>query len=427
MKNAIPAMSNLSTLEPPAARTTTPAPPEHPRHHHPSAPRSGADSEAIKKLGELQKGYTLEQIEQWAGEGRSVIWGGNSWEAPLIRACDTIPVGFAELWKTDSVHAETVAENHFQIPGEFCSMIKAMIGRLHLRKDNKIKRILYFGSTCEPISMVLDHAHHDGFDVHCIDAATAFKVGERRTELVAFLVNELQKVSVWLTGKRVDEDRLAAELKFKNKIMHQVRRILDLRLKAPFYLNAPPTAQLLMGSNHYFGKPAEFEAVVDQVLRDLEAAGAEPETRYYIPLVLAGGIAGGPKLLKVIEEANGVILGWVIHSTSDFREDVPPLESVAHYLFDAQLKGELGEGAGASATLRRRRVEELVDKTKARGIISSFVTGCPYGSVVQGLERQYFKKKGVAFVGLEHSVHAEEPPTEEQVTRIKAFVEMLAE
>jgi benzoyl-CoA reductase/2-hydroxyglutaryl-CoA dehydratase subunit BcrC/BadD/HgdB len=101
-----------------------------------------------------------------------------------------------------------VAENHYQIPGEFCSMIKAMIGRLHLRKDNKIKRILYFGSTCEPISMVLDHARHDGYDVHCIDAATAFKVGERRTELVAFLVNELQKVSLWLTGKRVDEDRL---------------------------------------------------------------------------------------------------------------------------------------------------------------------------------------------------------------------------
>jgi hypothetical protein len=132
-------------------------------------------------------------------------------------------------------------------------------------------------------------------------------------------------------------------------------------------------------------------------------------------------------LLKVIEEANGAVLGWVIHSTSDFREDVPPLESVAHYLFDAQLKGELGEGAGASATLRRVRVEELVDKTKARGIISSFVTGCPYGSVVQGLERQYFKKKGVAFVGLEHSVHAEEPPTEEQITRIKAFIEMLAD
>lgn len=142
--------------------------------------------------------------------------------------------------------------------------------------------------------------------------------------------------------------------------------------------------------------------------------------------MLAGGVAGGPKLLKVIEEANGVVLGWVIHSTSDFREDIPPLEAVAEYLFDAQTKGELGEGTGASATLRRRRVEELVERTGARGIISSFVTGCPYGSVVQGLERQYFRQKGVPLVGLEHSVHAEEPPTEEQITRIRAFVEMLA-
>jgi benzoyl-CoA reductase/2-hydroxyglutaryl-CoA dehydratase subunit BcrC/BadD/HgdB len=390
------------------------------------APRTAVNSEAVKALGQLQKSYSLEKIEGWAREGRSVIWGGNSWEAPLIRSCDTTPVGFAELWKEDSLRAESVAENHYQIPGEFCSMIKAMIGRLHLRKDSAIKRILYFGSTCEPISMVLDHTKHDGYDVHCIDAATAFKEGERRTELVAFLINELQKVSLWLTGKRVDEDRLSEELRFKNKMVRKVRRILDLRLKAPFYLNSTPTSQVLLGSTHYFGEREKYEKVLDQLTADLELAAATPETRYFIPLVLAGGVAGGPKLLKIIEEANGVVLGWVIHSTSDFREDIPPLEAVAHYLFDAQLKGELGEGAGASATLRRRRVEELVDATGARGIISSFVTGCPYGSVVQGLERQYFKKKGVPLVGLEHSVHAEEPPTEEQTTRIKAFIEMLA-
>lgn len=390
------------------------------------APRSAAGSNAVGTLGQLQKEYSLERVEGWAREGRSVIWGGNSWEAPLIRACDTTPVGFAELWKEDSLHAEFVGENYHQIPGEFCSMIKTMIGRLHLRKDNAIKRILYFGSTCEPISMVLDHARRDGYDVHCIDAATAFKEGERRIELVAFLINELQKVSLWLTGKRVDEDRLSEELKFKNKIVRKVRRILDLRLRAPFYLSSTPTSQILLGSTHYFGRREKYEEVLDQLLVELEAAAATPEERFFIPLVLAGGVAGGPKLLKIIEEANGVVLGWVIHSTSDFREDIPPLDAVAHYLFDAQLKGELGEGVGASATLRRRRVEELVEKTHARGIVSSFVTGCPYGSVVQGLERQYFKKKGVPLVGLEHSVHAQEPPTEEQVTRIKAFIEMLA-
>jgi len=418
-------MNSTSTHDP-VARTATQTVRRHRRSGQSSAPPSGTDSEAIKALGELHKNYSLAQIERWAEEGRSVIWGGNSWEAPLIRACDTIPVGFAELWKQDSLRAEAIAENHFQIPSEFCSMIKSMIGRLHLRKDNKIKRILYFGSTCEPISMVLEHARHDGYDLHCIDTATAFKQGERQSELVAFLVNELQKVSLWLTGRRVDEDRLKEELKFKNRILRKVRRILDLRVKAPFYLNSPPTSQLLLGSNQYFGKPQEYERVIDRLLVELEAVVVVPEKRPFIPLVLAGGVAGGPKLLKVIEEAHGVILGWVIHSTSDFRDDIPPLEAVAHYLFDAQLKGELGEGAGASATLRRRRIDELVEQTGARGIISSFVTGCPYGSVVQSIEREYFKKKGVPMVSLEHTVHAEEPPTEEQITRVKAFVEMLS-
>jgi benzoyl-CoA reductase/2-hydroxyglutaryl-CoA dehydratase subunit BcrC/BadD/HgdB len=220
---------------------------------------------------------------------------------------------------------------------------------------------------------------------------------------------------------------LSEELQFKNRMVRKVRKILDLRLKAPFFLTATPTSQILLGSNHYFGERAKYEAILDGITAELEEAATRPEKREFIPLVLAGGVAGGPKLLKIIEENNGVVVGWVIHSTSDFREDIPPLQAVAEYLFEAQLKGELGERAGASAQLRKRRVEELVDKTNARGIVSSFVTGCPYGSVVQGLERQYFKKKGVPLVGLEHSVHAEEPPTEEQVTRVKAFIEMLAE
>jgi hypothetical protein len=70
------------------------------------APATGADSKHVKALSDLQKGYSLERVEQWAREGKSVIWGGNSWEAPLIRACDTIPVGFAELWKDGSLKAE---------------------------------------------------------------------------------------------------------------------------------------------------------------------------------------------------------------------------------------------------------------------------------------------------------------------------------
>jgi benzoyl-CoA reductase/2-hydroxyglutaryl-CoA dehydratase subunit BcrC/BadD/HgdB len=385
-------------------------------------------SVAIPALAELAKGYTIREIERDALAGKSAIWGGASWEAPLIRACDTIPIGINELWREDSLRAEAIAENHHQIPAEFCSMIKAMVGRLHLKKDGPIKRVLLFGSTCEPIGNAVEHAKRDGYDIHWIDAATAFKPEEKHEELVKFLVKELQKVAVWLTGKPADEDRVREEIKLKNRITRKVRRILELRVRSPFFLASIPTLQVLLGTVHYFGNPEKFDAVLDQLTEELEEAGKTPTDKPYIPLVLAGligGIVGGSGLLDAIEESNGVILGWVLTSTSDFREDIPPLESIANYLFDAQVKGELGEAAGASATYRRVRVEELVRETKARGIISSFITGCPYGSVVQGLEREYFKKLGVPMVALETTVH-DQPPTEEQITKVKTFLEVLS-
>ena len=56
-------------------------------------------SVAIPALAELAKGYTIREIERDALAGKSAIWGGASWEAPLIRACDTIPIGINELWR----------------------------------------------------------------------------------------------------------------------------------------------------------------------------------------------------------------------------------------------------------------------------------------------------------------------------------------
>ena len=221
-------------------------------------------SQAIPALAELAKGYTFEEIERQVAQGKSAIWGGASWEAPLIRACDTIPIGIYELWREDSLHAEAVSENHFQIPGEFCSMIKAMVGRLHLKKNDPIKRILVFGSTCEPIGISLEHARHDGYDIFTIDAATAFKPEERREVLVNFLVKELEKVAIWLTGKPVDEEKVRAEIKLKNQVSRKIRRILNLRFQNPFFLPSLPTLQVLFGSLQYYGDPKRFNAILDQ-------------------------------------------------------------------------------------------------------------------------------------------------------------------
>jgi benzoyl-CoA reductase/2-hydroxyglutaryl-CoA dehydratase subunit BcrC/BadD/HgdB len=306
-------------------------------------------------------------------------------------------------------------------------MIKTIIGRLHtLKTETKIRRIINFGSGCEPICMVYEHARKEGFEIHTIDAATAFNPGDITPELVAFLGKELEKLAIWLTGKPVDQDRLREELRLKNRINQKLRTILDLRLKNPFYFTAGPTMRLLMGGVSFLGDPERYSQILDQAIAELEEAAKTPDTRFHVPLVLAGGGGiGGTGLINAIEESRGAILGFVLLSTTDYREDIPPLEAIAHFLFESQLKGELGEASGASAIHRRIRVEELVKKTGARGIINTIITACPYASVVQQLERNYFKKQGIPMVALEGTVH-NEPPTEEQIMKVKTFIDMLS-
>ena len=163
------------------------------------------------------------------------------------------------------------------------------------------------------------------------------------------MVHEFERIAKWLTGKGVDQDRLGEELRKKNVLLSKLRRVLELRKSNPLYLTSVPTVQLLNGSSHCYGNPAQYLRVIDLLIRELEVAATLPSADRYIPLVLAGG-AVSPSILHVIEESKGAILGWILVGTVDYRDDIAPLESLAHYLLDAQARGELGEGAGASAT-----------------------------------------------------------------------------
>lgn len=386
-----------------------------------------AASSALVRLRELAQSYSFHNVEQAVAEGRSAIWGGTSWELPLIYACDVIPVGFMELWREGSHESEAIAESTYQVPGEFCSMIKTVIGKLSQRKGSEtIRRILNFGSVCEPINIVFEMARREGYDVHTIDAVTTFKEADKRPEVIRFLVQELQKVAIWLTGHEVDEERLRHEIQRKNLLSAKVRRIMDLRLSSPLSMNSFAVLQLMQGYFHYYGDPVRFETILDDLTLELEAAARNPVPGDYIPLVLAGGFLGGPKLFEVVESSHGSFVGWEIFGTRDYREDVPPLESVAHYLLDAQLLGMYGEQAGSAVHLRKVNIEQLLKKTGAKGVIAASVTNCPYGGIVPQLERKHFKAHGVPYINLETTVH-KDPPTEEQITRLKTFVEMLSD
>jgi benzoyl-CoA reductase/2-hydroxyglutaryl-CoA dehydratase subunit BcrC/BadD/HgdB len=383
--------------------------------------RSSAGLQALKALVD---GFSFDGIERRAAAGLRAVWGGSTWEAPLIYACDTVPIAMAELWRERSREAEAVGESELQIPSEFCSMVKVVAGRLHLRTSKNIRRIIHFGGGCEPIGMVLEMMRRQGYDVVTIEGVSAFRGEDKRPEVIRVLVEEFERIALWLTGKPVDQDRLAEELRKKNVLLGKLRKILELCKQHPLYLSSVPTSQLLNGSSHCYGDPDAYVRMLDLLIAELEQASLTPPAREdYIPLVLAGG-AVSPSILHVIEESRGAILGWILVGTVDYRDDVPPLESLAHYLLDAQARGELGEGAGASATFRRHRIETLVKDTHAVGVISTAVTGCPYASIVQQMERSHFKKLAVPFIGLETNVHKERP-SEEQIMRVRTFMEML--
>ncbi|ALK09851.1 2-hydroxyacyl-CoA dehydratase family protein [Blastochloris viridis] len=388
------------------------------RHRGPGA------SKGLAALDALARSYSFRSITRAAEAGQSVIWGGWSWESPLVYASDTIPVSYDQLWAEESRASEAIAEDHFQVPPEFCSMIKAMLGRLHIDRDTPIKRILHFGSGCEPIHSVLELAKQDGYDIFTLDTVTAFRSKDKNAASIAFLVEELRRLSHWLTGKPVDEERLAVEIRRKNRVLRKVARLLELRARHPLDVPGIQTRQIFMGAMHGFGDLEAFGAVLDTLIAELEDLDDEPEAPTYIPVVLAGSV-GNVQIFQAIEESNGAIVGWVYHGADTYREDLPPLESLAHYVLDAQSRGDLGEAVGASVAYRRILVEEEVRKTGARGIISSSITGCPYASLMQQLERDHFKHAGIPLITLETDVH-KEPPTEEQIMRVKAFIEMLA-
>src|ERR1019366_684866 len=114
----------------------------------------------------------------------------------------------------------------------------------------------------------------EGFDVHNIDTIyrSPTTAGPRLEKLVDFFVQEIYGVVEWLKGSRTfDEDKLRRELVRKNRVIGKVKQILDLRLRHPFYLKTLPTILLLnVGLNAYFGKPDEYEAVIDELIAELE-------------------------------------------------------------------------------------------------------------------------------------------------------------
>lgn len=381
-----------------------------------------AYSEGVGQLFDLATNYIFD-AEKAYREGKNMVW--TALDAPFPYACGYTPVAFTELGRLVSGDVMRTAENHFQVPVESCSMVKATLGEWYLRKGG-INRILGASGGCEPFNIVLDLVRGEGYDVHYIDTAyrTPGRSHDEYEELVRFAMDQYKIAAKWLTGSELDEEKLGDEIKHRNQVMHKVRKIMELRLKAPLYIRSLPTMFLLLGSGHYFGKPEEYMTMLDTLISELEIETKKPNTTKYVPLIWAGGRGQEFGVYKAVDDAGGAILGWVIPTPYiwDYDEKLPPLEALARYQLSptggpTQTRGMHGYWVKA--------VEKQIKKVNARGIIFYGYVGCSFSGIQREMQRDYFKQKGMPGISLAGSFQVG-PPSGQLITRVKAFTEMLA-
>lgn len=390
---------------------------------------------AEQMLDAMAATYRWDDVEAAARAGTPVVTGMNPWWAPLVRACGGIPANDMARMRNRSHEAVSLAESHFHIPSEFCTVIKSQIGGLGLRMrqpgGTAVRKILQFGGACEPSVTVGELARAEGYDLHVVQPLTAFKMEPaRRPEYVAFYEEEARRVARWLCGHDVDEDRLGDLVRKKNDVTRRIIKVLDLRLANPMYFPMTRVSQLLLASGDYhsvtnFAENREvFVELLDSLIVELQWAAHQPVAPF-VPLVLAGNMFN-MDVTKTIDQSGGAIVGSLMAVTTLYREDVRPLQALAEFLLDMQLKGESSDQAGAVASARKLRIEEEVKRTRAKGVIVSGTTGCPYTSLTRQMEQDFFTKKGIPVLAVEGTAHAD-PVTEEIKMRVKAFIEMLAD
>lgn len=379
-------------------------------------------SKGIPKLFELAVDY-IENAEKAAEQGKRVVWSSGLWEAPLVYACDTIPVAFTELGRLSSPDSMLVAEDYFQVPRDICTMVNVLLGEWYLRKNGKIKRLLGFNGSCESFNMAWEILKEEQFDVHRIECSYVTpnmkqKEYERR---IGFLTDQLYETAKWLNyGETLDEEKLSHEIKRKNRIFKKIQYILNKRLENPLFLKSLETMYLITGGTHCFGNPAEFENIVDVIIEELESDVYHPDASKIIPLVWSGSRGQEFSVYKALDDLGAAVLGWVIPAPFSklYDENVPPVEAVARFVMEAN------ETSGSIVKFTEAAKAQL-DKVNGKGVLLYNYVGCSLGGVALEYERNYFHEKGIPCLSVDGNFQVG-PPSGQLITRVKAFIEMLS-
>lgn len=375
-------------------------------------------SPAVDKIFELALTY-IQRADEAHRAGRKVVYGGGMTDAPIIHATDTFPCVFPELGRLAGDGSVALAEDHFRIARETCSMVKATMGEL-LKRKPLFKRLINYCSLCEPYNAAFEVLKEEGYDIYSVDLPYRGEgvTGDRFESLVDFAEQELLGLATWLGGA-YDEERLRAETVRLNRLHAKVRRVLDLQVANPDYIGTLETLFIWNGANHNYGVPREYEALLDQLIDELERYAARGVATERVPIVWAGGRGQEFGLYKLFDDLNGYISSWTMTGLllRDYDESLPPLRAVARNTV-------IGMGGPGGSKDQLPHLEEAIRSTSSKGVIFYGYFGCSFSSVNFEVLKRHFNAQGIPSLILDGSFQTG-APTGQNVTRLKAFMEMV--
>jgi benzoyl-CoA reductase/2-hydroxyglutaryl-CoA dehydratase subunit BcrC/BadD/HgdB len=174
-----------------------------------------------------------------------------------------------------------------------------------------------------------------------------------------------------------------------------------------------------MGNAHYFGKPDEYENMLDELIEELSALKAGEYNEAKVKLVWTGARGQEFNIFEAIDNAGGAVLGWCIPNDleKEFDESKEPFEALVDF--------ELGNKFVGTSLDQCKALEKVLKRYEAKGTILYQYMGCSFGTIDAEYERKYFKEKDIPALSLIGSFDVGEP-TGQVVTRVKAFIEMLS-
>lgn len=375
-------------------------------------------SHGIQRLLDLSTTYYDYAIEQ-AKQGRNVFYTQS--EALSAYAVGAIPIVLNELGRLGDRNAISSSENHYLVPKETCTMVEVILGEFYLHRNEPVKKVILSTTTCEALNMGLQLLPKDGYQVHIMQGVfRPYHCDEERIrhKMESYKQEILRSVEFITDGKiKLDKEKLRQELIRNNRISRKIEKIIELRIEKPRYLKSLAFMYLISGLLHYFGRPEEYEDVLDEIIEEMSHDNPDFENdTNVIPLVWQGGRSQEFSVFDAIDEANGAILAWAGLFQGEYDEEIDPLEALARHSVEGMVEGPLQK--------RKKMGFEEIEKINAKGVILYDYVGCTVHNIAHEVTRNYLKKKNIPALSIIGQYHVGKP-SGQILTRVNAFMEML--